>query len=155
MRMDNCVKKQFLLMFMLAFSTGFLGGCGDNSAMTAAPMPPRKPLPVITVSTEPRKMKFNQMVFESAITKTRDENNLMFYVFNYSDNDGKGYRCRLPVAMAQGEYVASDWISTFNVYREVPINTAKKVARRANSANIHDFPFVVRKAAASFSGSSR
>lgn len=155
MHMQLREKIHFFLFMALASGTVFIGGCGNSSSVDTVVMPMRKPLPVITVATEPKKLKFDQMSLDSAVSKVKDENKLQFYEFSYSDDDGKVYKCRLPIAMAQGEYVAADWILTFNVYKELSVIKQKKTARNANVADIRDFPFVVRKSAVAFSGAPR
>ncbi len=86
-------------------------------------------------------LAIDQLALDSPIKRTKDTNGLEFLHFEYTDNDGKVYRCDLPAAMSEGKHKGSEWLTIFNVYRQPEVIAQKKV-EPATKEQLRDFPFI-------------
>jgi hypothetical protein len=124
----------------------FMMGCESNSS-DAQPssfdqaQPASAPKMLTPISTEQQKMKFSQLTLETPVKITKDKNGLVFMEFQYADNSGKVYKCRLPKAMSEGEYTPDQWVATFSAYKQPEIVKQKKAVNSSGQA-VKDFPFI-------------
>ena len=135
-----------VVLVAAACAAVLLGGCGKGgSEVSAMPPPPSRSAhqaaagPAIVED-----LAIDQLALDSAIKRMKDKNGLEFVHFKYTDNDGKVYKCVLPAPMAQGKHKPSEWLTTFNIYRQPEVLAQKKVAA-GDKENLQDFPFISPK----------
>lgn len=124
-----------------------LSGCGTSSTDTAS-LSPSSPTPAqhasaagVAVNAE---LTMDQIAFDSAVKHVKDKNGLEFLHFNYTDTDGKVYKCNLPAAMTEGKRTPSQWLALFDAYK-VPEAVATKKTVTTRSEHLGDFPFISPK----------
>ncbi|MCE5322171.1 hypothetical protein LLG46_02520 [bacterium] len=127
----------------------FITGCGNSSSDAQSPTfdqpPASNATQVLTpTSTVQQKLKFSQLTLETPAKSTKDKNGLEFLVFQYADNSGKVYKCKLPKAMSEGEYTPDQWVATFSAYQESDVIKQKK-AMSSDGQAVKDFPFIAPK----------
>ena len=125
-----------------ACAVALLAGCGqDESEVSTAPPPPRDTHQAATGPAIVAELAIDQLALDSPIRRIKDKNGLEFLHFKYTDNDGKVYKCVLPAPMAEGKHKGSEWLTTFNVYRQPEVIAQKKVGP-GTKEQLRDFPFI-------------
>jgi hypothetical protein len=135
----------FFIAICIVITALQLTGCGNSSsedaAIPAAPMSSAPKIPS-TNATAPVKMQFSQLKFETPVKTVKDKDGLVFLEFQYADRDGKVYKCNLPKAMSEGEYLPEEWARTFKLYRLPDAVKQKKIEK---DQSFSDFPFIAPK----------
>ncbi|MEN6357481.1 MAG: hypothetical protein ABFD83_10395 [Armatimonadota bacterium] len=146
----SALKTASITTIIAAFgSIVLLTGCGNQSSDAQPPSFDQPPASNATkmlkpTSTVQQKLKFGQLTLETPVKTTTDKNGLVFLEFQYADNSGKVYKCKLPKAMSEGEYTPDQWIATFSVYKQPDVIKQKKAKSSAGQA-VNDFPFIAPK----------
>lgn len=145
---SNFYKAASIIIAVLACIV-LMAGCGNNSSDAQSPsfdqtQPANTPKLLKPISAEQQKMKFSQLTLETPAKTSTDKGGLVFLEFQYADNSGKVYKCKLPKAMSEGEYTPDQWIATFSAYKLPDVVKQKKVVNSSGQA-VKDFPFIAPK----------
>jgi hypothetical protein len=124
-----------------------LAGCGQKEADVSSSIPPPPTRGQNVAATGPAisdKLAFDQLALDSAVKRVPSPTGPIYLQFMYTDVDGKVYKCKLPEAMAKGQYKHDEWIRTFNVYRLPEVIKQKRIAKQ-QTHEVTDFPFISPK----------
>ena len=145
--------------FLIAIAIVIMGlqltGCSSSSEDSSATTPQMSPAPKLPATTAeaPVKLKFTQLKFETPVKTVTDKDGLVFLDFQYADRDGKVYKCNLPKAMSEGDYLPEEWARTFKLYRLPDAVKQKKISN--GNQSFGDFPFIAPKPQAQNAGQTQ